>query len=115
MDIFLPEGFAPGRGRIRASRSSRMPQLSLEAAGKSYPVLRRWTTGFAVSAVNMPVLTGIVQLREGAAEPSQYLIVASDRVGSEQILTVKRTSRVEYTAASFGDPSAQLELRVWGF
>lgn len=100
MDIFLPKGFQPSVDRASFSRSGRQARLSVVSNGVQYPVLRRWTAGFAVSADDVPVLDGVVDLYEGAENLGQCLIKARETVGGERIFTVKRAATLDYAAAA---------------
>ncbi|WP_298858363.1 hypothetical protein [uncultured Sulfitobacter sp.] len=98
MDIFLPKGFEPGIARPRMSHPLRAAQLSVEAGGVYYPVLRRWATGFAVRAGVVPELSGVVDLYDGAEHLSQYLITGKDTANGEIVFVVKRSCGVDYAS-----------------
>ena len=100
MDVFLPKGFEPGLNRASFSEPRRQAQLSVEAGGVHYPVLRRWAAGFAVSAGDVPALDGVVDLYEGAEHLGQCLIKGRETVGEERVFTVKRAATLDYAAAS---------------
>jgi len=109
MDIFLPKGFEAGMAKPRASRIMRAQQLCVEADGTYYPVLRRWPTGFAVSAVDVPALQGVVTLYDGADSLGECLITKSERTDDEKIFTFKRASSFNYASAAEFEGGAQME------
>ncbi|MEQ6201932.1 hypothetical protein ABMC88_02650 [Sulfitobacter sp. HNIBRBA2951] len=98
MDIFLPEGFEPGRARQPKKGPNRAANLCVEAAGVYYPVLRNWTTGFSVAAVDVPRLSGIVNLYDGAQHLHQCLITDTKVANDEIVFAVKRSSAFDYAA-----------------
>ena len=98
MDVFLPEGFEPNLSRPQKSRPARAGRLRVKMGGVFIPVLRRWTTGFAVSAEQVPAMQGIVDLYDGAEHLYQCLIMKSERVQDEWAFTVKRADAVDYAA-----------------
>ncbi len=105
MDVFLPKGFEPGLGRAPMSVPARAKRLSVEASGIHYPVLRRWATGFAVSAQDVPELSGLTTLRDGAQVLAQGLILRCESEGDERIYTTKRVTVVDYAAQTeFSEP-----------
>lgn len=104
MDIFLPKGFEPGLTRQRMSRPMHVEHLCVDAGGVFYPVLRRWATGFAVRAGDVPALSGIVDLFDGAEHLGQCLITGKDEADGEVVFRVKRACSFDYAAAAeFGD------------
>ncbi len=98
MDVFLPEGFEPGLSRQRTRRTVSRSTLSVMAGGVIYPVVRRWATGFAVSAADVPALTGVVDLYDGADHAYQCLITQFEHRGDELVFTVKSARGVDYAA-----------------
>lgn len=100
MDSFLPKGFQAGLTRPQMSRPKRATRLCVEAGGVYYPVLRRWATGFAVQAGDVPALSGVVALYDGAEHLHQCLITAKDEVDGEIVFTVKRGSGVDYAISA---------------
>lgn len=103
MDVFLPKGFEPGPGKRQMTCPVRVSSLSVKAGGIIYPVLRRWATGFAVSAQDVPVLEGVVDLFDGAEHLHQCLITRSEMAQGatgqrELVFTIKRASAVDYAA-----------------
>ena len=108
MDTFLPKGFEAGMGRSGMSRPVVAPKLHVEAGGVYYPVLRRWATGFAVRAGDVPALTGVVELYDGAEHLSQCLITSKNEANGEIVFTVKRSSGVDYTAV----PDVEVDMRA---
>lgn len=107
MDVFLPKGFEAGLAKPRLRRPARASNLCVKAAGVYYPVLRSWTTGFAVASVDVPVLEGLVDLYDGADHLHQCLITRCESAQGEHIFTVKRSNAVEYAAVTEHDAEAQ--------
>lgn len=103
MDTFLPKGFEPGRARPQMSRPAHAVQLCVEAGGVYYPVLRRWATGFAVRAGDVPMLSGVVDLYDGAEHLQKCLITGSDAANGEIVFRVKRGDGVDYAVAAETD------------
>ncbi|MGJ8595289.1 hypothetical protein [Sulfitobacter sp.] len=98
MEIFLPEGFEPGLTRPPMSRPVRAAQLTVEAGGVYYPVLRHWATGFAVRAGDVPALNGVVEMYDGPQHLGQCLITGKDQANGEIVFRVKRGFSVDYAA-----------------
>lgn len=103
MDLFLPEGFEPGLGRARPSLGRRPMPLCVVAGSVHYPVLRRWSCGFAVSATDVPVLEGVVDLFNGAEYLGQCLITGSETDGDARIYRIKQAAAVDYAAIAQSD------------
>jgi len=100
VDVILPKGFEPGRGHPHCKGLERQVQLSVRAGGVRYPVRRRWASGIAVVAEQVPELSGVVDLFEGAEHLHQYAIMGVELVGEERIFTLKRANAVNYAAAA---------------
>lgn len=107
MDSFLPKGFEPGRARSPMKSPQRSVHLCVEASGVYYPVLRYWSSGFAVAAEQVPALRGVVTLYDGAEMLHQCLITGSETAGSEVVFAVKKSSRYDYGAATEIDHTVQ--------
>jgi hypothetical protein len=103
MDVILPKGFEPGQGRIRTQRGARHAALCVRADGAVYPVLRRWAGGFAVTATDVPMLDGIVDLYEGTEYLHQCLILRSEVVAQDRIFTIRQAGAVDYRTVSETD------------
>lgn len=110
MDIFLPKGFEPGLTRPRMSRPVRASHLCVEASGVYYPVLRRWASGFAVRAGDVPALSGIVEMYDGAEHLGQCLITGKEEASGEIVFTIKQGRTVNYAAVL----DVETETRVAG-
>jgi hypothetical protein len=108
MDIFLPKGFEASRARAPMSRPARAQRLSVEADGIYYPVLRRWTTGFAVAAGDVPTLDGVVNLYEGATLLHECLILGKEEAGEDVIFKVKQAAHFDYAVSTQFDEDAQV-------
>ena len=100
MDVFLPKGFEPGSGKVRMSRPVRASELCVKAGSMIYPVLRRWAGGFVVSAMDVPVLEGVVDLYDGAEHLHQCLITCCEQDQGEMIFSVKQSSVMDYAVVS---------------
>lgn len=100
MDIFLPDGFQPDRARRRMSSPTRALRLRVEAGGVQYAVLRKWPTGFAVSAADADAVKGVVDLFDGRKHLRQCLISGRKDAGAEVFFTVKSATGVDYAAAT---------------
>jgi hypothetical protein len=98
MDTFLPKGFEAGPTRSKTSRQRRVAQLSVASGGVIFPVLRRWATGFAVSAADVPTLSGVVDLYDGAEHLHQCLIIRCERLDDENVFIIKRSFAVDYSS-----------------
>ncbi len=107
MDVFLPKGFEPGLSKPRASHPMRAQKLCVEVDGVQYPVLRRWPTGFAVSATEVPSLQGVVSLYDGSENLGECLIIKSENVKGEKIFTTKRAINFNYASAAEFEGSMQ--------
>lgn len=108
MDIFLPKGFKAGRSRASMSSPARAQRLCVEAGGVYYPVLRRWTTGFAVAGGDVPVLDGVVNLYDGATHLHECLILGKEGAGEEVIFKVKQVVGFDYAVTAQFDDDAQV-------
>ena len=111
MDVFLPEGFEPGLRRPHMGRPARTRNLCVSAAGVIYPVLRRWASGFSVSAEDVPTLSGVVDLYDGAEHLHQCLITQCEQRDGEIFFTIKRSSGVDYRAVFDMDGDFQRAAR----
>lgn len=100
MDIFLPKGFEAGLAQPRKSHVIGATKLSVKVGQARYPVLRRWATGFAVSAGDVPVLNGVVNLFDGSDHLHQCLITGKDNSNDEILFTIKRENTVDYGAVT---------------
>jgi len=107
MDIFLPKGFEAGRARRVSNGPQRVVNLCVEAGGVYYPVLRKWATGFAAVAAEVPALSGVVNLYDGAEHLHQCLITGVETVDGETIFTVKRSTGFDYSAVAEAEENAQ--------
>lgn len=100
MDVFLPQGFAPGRGRVWTDVPRRSAHLRVKVGDESYPVLRRWASGFAMAADQGPAVAGIVDLYDGPQHLYQCLVIRHETRDAEHVFTVKRADAVHYAAVS---------------
>lgn len=112
MDVFLPKGFEADQVRSHATRSLRARQLRVEVEGIRYPVLRRWATGFAVSAGEVPMIEGVVSLFDGVENLGECLIVKCEKNEDEHVFTVKRAVSFNYASAAEIEGGAQAGVVV---
>ncbi|SOC14117.1 hypothetical protein [Rhodobacter maris] len=91
---FLPNDILNGLQQARSRETKRPSRLSVHAAGKVWPVLRRWVGGFSLDAEGVSKLRGHVDLYEGPRHISTALIMASEVEGSELLCTTKRETPV---------------------
>ena len=107
MDVFLPQGFVAGVGRGKTHGAKRASQMSVQAGGTRYPVSRRWDTGFAVSASEVPHLKGVVALYDGAEKAADCLIMNCQNLEGELVFTIKRATPFNYACATEFENMAQ--------
>jgi hypothetical protein len=100
MDVFLPKGFEAGISKARATRPMGEHKLFVEVDGLRYPVVRRWPTGFAVSASDVPLLQGIVTLYDGTENLGERLITKCETDEGRHIFRTKSASNFNYAAAT---------------
>jgi len=107
MDVFLPQGFVAGVGRGKTHGAKRVSQMSVQAGGTRYPVSRRWDTGFAVSASEVPPLKGVVTLYDGVEPVGECLIMNSQELEGELVFTIKRATPFNYVYATEAENMTQ--------
>jgi len=64
------------------------------AGGRSYPALRVWKTGFALSADDAPLPRGLVELYRGQEYVLMGLVVANAPENNEIVFEFKRATHV---------------------
>lgn len=99
MEAMLSKEILAGLEAARRKNLRRASRLRLEVEGQSYPVLRKWKSGFAVAAENAPHLRGLVDLFDGGDHLFQCLIVASQEEEGEMQFEFKRATAVATAAA----------------
>ena len=99
MDMQLPQDVQDGLDAARHAARLKASRLRVEARGNTYRVLRAWSDGFAVDAVDAPNLRGLVDMYDGSRHLSQCLIVAASDEGGEWHFDYKRM-----TDAASGPP-----------
>lgn len=90
----LHEGLAAAR-KLAARKSAR---LRVEADGRSWPILRLWEGGFALSADDAPHLRGLVDIHDGGRHLMQALVIACEPEGDEKHFDFKRATLASDTA-----------------
>jgi hypothetical protein len=90
-ESFLSEELAEA---VRSGKPART-RLRVTDGTASFPVLRSWSTGFALALDGAPRLRGLVELHDGARHLSTCLIVASSEDGGEMIYEFKRNTAAE--------------------
>ena len=91
---FLPKDVLAGLQEAGRREGKRPSRLRVQAAGKFWPVLRRWKGGFSVDAALVPHLRGLVNIYEGDRHIASALIVAAEIAGEELICSTKRETPV---------------------
>ena len=94
MEAVLSKEIQAGLDAARLDGLRRKSRLRVNVAGRIYPVLRRWKTGFSVAAEDAPHLRGLVDLYEGADHLFQCLIVANEEEAGEMRFEFKRATAV---------------------
>lgn len=92
MDAFLTPELQAGLDAARKLSGRAKARFRVEEAGRSYPVLRLWPTGFAIEAEDAPHLRGLVDVYDGGRQMMQCLIVASEEAGGEKRFEFKRST-----------------------
>lgn len=92
MTTYLPKELSEGLAQAHRLSARKAAKLRVEAGGHSYPVLRRWSAGFAVEADIVPPLRGYVDLFEGSRFLSNCLIIASAEANGEMQYEFKRAT-----------------------
>lgn len=92
MSEFLPESVRAELAEAQRVAARRASRLRVSDGTLDYPVLRLWSTGFAVEAAQVPVLRGLVDLYEGSRHLGQALIVTSEEEHGERRFEFKRNT-----------------------
>ncbi|WP_118132760.1 hypothetical protein [Oceanicella sp. SM1341] len=94
METFLSREILEGLGSARAETPrARAPRLTVRDGSTSQPVLRLWSSGFAVAAGGH-ALRGRVDLFEGGTHVASCLIVCAEQVGETMEYEFKQRTRV---------------------
>ncbi|PTV95074.1 hypothetical protein C8J27_10516 [Rhodobacter aestuarii] len=96
---FLPNDIAAGLRQASHKEGRRPARLAVHAAGKVWPVLRRWAGGFSLDASDVAHLRGHVDFYEGDKHVATALIMAAEVEGPELICTTKRETPVRFGPA----------------
>jgi hypothetical protein len=89
---FLPKEVQAGLDAARMVALKKSSRLRLDVDGQIYPVLRLWSTGFALEAEGAPHLRGLVDLYDGTNHIYQCLIIALEEENGELIFEFKRST-----------------------
>lgn len=92
MTTFLPKEVQAGLDAARLAALKKSSRLRLHVDGQIYPVLRLWSTGFALEAESAPHLRGLVDLYDGTNHLYQCLIIALEEENGELIFEFKRNT-----------------------
>ena len=98
MTTFLSKDVQRSLDEARSASRRKAVRHRLVAENASWPILRLWDTGFALTQDDAPKLRGFVDIYEGDAHLFQCLIVASEMSGSEMHCTFKRMTAIRSTA-----------------
>lgn len=99
MSTFVPKEVQAGLDRARVATAKKVAWLCVVSGSASFPVLRKWDTGFALEAADAPHLRGFVDLYDGAVHLFRCLIVASEEDAGEMRYDFKRMTAVSDRAA----------------
>lgn len=92
MTTFLPKEVQDGLDAARLAALKKSSRLRLNVDDQIYPVLRLWSTGFALEAEGARHLRGLVDLYDGANHLYQCLIIAQEEENGELIFEFKRST-----------------------
>jgi len=92
MSEFLPKEVREGLEKARKAAFRKKNRLRIRANGETFPVLRFWSTGFALETETAPHLRGLVDVYDGARHLYQALIVASSEEDGEVVFEFKRVT-----------------------
>ncbi|MEP2028333.1 MAG: hypothetical protein ABJI96_06450 [Paracoccaceae bacterium] len=98
MTTFLPKEVLAGLDAARLAALKKSSRLRLVVDDQIYPILRLWSTGFALDVSDAPHLRGLVDLYDGANHLYQCLIVALEEENGELIFEFKRSTVAADTA-----------------
>lgn len=98
MEAFFSKEIQAGLEQARASSLKKASRIRLNAAGKLYPVLRLWKTGFAMQ-VGAPDLRGRVDIYDGSLHLFHCLIVTSEEDADERRYEFKHVTAASDKAA----------------
>jgi hypothetical protein len=96
---FLPNELLAGLRQATGREAAPPSRLTVHAGGKVWPVLKRWSGGFSLDAVQVTNLRGHVQLYDGERHVATALIVATEVDGFELICSTKRETPVRHGPA----------------
>lgn len=92
MSEFLPESVRAELAEAQRVAARRKSRLRVLDGTREFPVLRLWSSGFAVEAERVPALRGLVDLFDGARHLGQALIVTSEEEHGERRFEFKRNT-----------------------
>lgn len=90
MSDMLPQSVRAELAAALAAQKARKSRLRVRDGERSWPVLRRWSKGFALEAEGAPRLRGLVDLYEGSRHLGRCLIVAASEEAGEMHYEFKR-------------------------
>lgn len=91
MTDMLPESVRAELSAALAAKAARKSRLRISDGTRTWPVLRRWSQGFAMAAEDAPHLRGLVDLYDGSRHLGQCLVVAASEEDGEMRFEFKRS------------------------
>ena len=112
MSTFLPSDIQKDLDAARIAALKKTSRLRVVSEESDYRVLRRWSSGFAVEASEVPPLRGLVDLYDGSVHLAQCLIVAAEEEAGEMRYEFKRSTEAADRAPLdfYRDPDAPIAL-----
>ena len=94
MEGFVSSVILDGLDDARFNAPERAGAFRVVAGGHSFPVLRKWKTGFSLSEADAPKLRGLVEVYEGQRYILMGLVVAQPPENGEVCFEFKRATHV---------------------
>ena len=94
----LPQSVGAGVDVAKPSRKAADDTLHIRVGTRVVPVLRQWSTGFAVAADQAALLPGRIDLYAGAQHLLQALILTSREESGERLFEYKFATHASETA-----------------
>ena len=95
MEAHLSPDVLAGLQRARTEARHKSKRLRVCVEGQEFPILRMWDGGFALSAEDAMHLRGTVEVRDGARDLYECLIICFEQDGHEITYEVKRLQRAD--------------------
>ncbi len=92
MSTYISMAVQDALHQAHTSKMKHKNRLRVQIDDKFFPVLHMWNDGFAVEAITVPQLRGLVDLYEGSRHLSQCLIVAANEEYGEVRYDFKRST-----------------------